>query len=70
MKAEHHLDPINNGMHLLVGRENDCSGSNISQNMVFHAWLLHPPLVVWNDFYKDRFWIIYYFNQFPLALMF
>ena len=58
MKAVHHLDLINNGMHLLVGRENNCSGSNIPQNMVFHAWLPHPPLVVWNGLYKDHIWFI------------
>ena len=53
-------------MHLLVGRENDCSGSNIPQNRVFYAWLSHPPLVVWNDLYKDHIGFIYYFN--PLLL--
>ena len=53
-------------MHLLVGRNNDCSGSNIPQNMVFHDWLPHPPLVVWNDLYKDHIGLIYYFNL-PLS---
>ena len=54
-------------MHLLVGRENDCSGSNIPQNRVFYAWLSHPPLVVWNDLYKDHIGFIYYFNPLHLS---
>ena len=54
-------------MHLLVDRENDCSGSNIPQNKVFNAWLPHSPLVVWNDLYKDHIRFIYYFNLFPLS---
>ena len=29
------LELINTCMHLFVGRENDCSGSNIPQNRVF-----------------------------------
>ena len=66
MKGEYHLELINNCMHLLVGRENDCSGSNIPQNRVFQDWLPHPPLVVWNDLYKDHIWCIYYCNLLPL----
>ena len=54
-------------MHLLVGKENDCSGSNIPQNRVFQDWLPHPPLVVWNDLYKDHIGFIYYFNLLPLS---
>ena len=54
MKDEYHLELINYCMHLLVGRANDCSGSNIPQNRVFQDWLPHPPLVVWNDLYKDH----------------
>ena len=45
MKGKYHLELINNCMHLLVGRENDCSISNIPQNRVFKDWLPHPPLV-------------------------
>ena len=67
MKAGYHLDLINNCMHLLVGRENDCSGSNIPQNRVFHAWLPHLTLIVWNDLYKDHIGFIYYFNLLPLS---
>ena len=67
MKAEYHLELINNCMQLLEGRESDCSGSNIPQNKVFHAWLPHPPLVVWNDLYKDHIGFIYYFNLLPLC---
>ena len=67
MKAGYHLDLINNCMQLLVGRENDWSGSNIKQNRVFHAWLPHPPLEVWNDLYKDHIGCIYYFNLLPLS---
>ena len=67
MKAEYHLELINNCMQLLVGRESDCSGSNIPQNKDFHAWLPHPPLVVWNDLYKDHIGFIYYFNLLPLC---
>ena len=66
MKGEYHLETINNCMHLLVGRENDCSGSNIPQNRVFQDWLPHPPLVVWNDLYKDHIWCIYHCNLLPL----
>ena len=65
MKAKYHLELINTCMHLLVGKENDCSGSNIPQNMVFHNWIPHPPLVVWNDLYKDHIWFIDYFNLLP-----
>ena len=54
LKGEYHLELIKNCMHLLVDRENDCSGSNIPQNRVFQDWLPHPPLVVWNDLYKDH----------------
>ena len=54
-------------MHLLVGRENDCSGSNIPQNRVFQDWLPHPPMVVWNDLYKDQIGFIYFFNLLPLS---
>ena len=54
-------------MHLLVGRENDCSGSNIPQNMVFHAWLPNPLLVVWNYLFKDHIWFSYYFNILPFS---
>ena len=54
-------------MHLLVRRENDGSRSNIPQNRVFQAWLPHPPLVVWNDLYKDHIGFIYYFNLLPLS---
>ena len=50
-------------MHLLVGRENDCSGSNIQQNRIFQDWLPHPLLIVWNDLYK----FIYYLNLLPLS---
>ena len=53
-------------MHLLVGRENDCSGSNIPQNRVFHAWLPHPLLVLWNDLCKDHIGFMYY-NLLPLS---
>ena len=67
MKAEHHLELINSCMHLLVGRENDCSGSNIPQNRGFHAWLPNPPLVVWSDLYKNHIGFIYYFNLLPLS---
>ena len=67
MKGEYHLELINNCMHLLVGRENDCSGSNIPQNRVFRDWLPHPALVVWNDLYKDHIGFIYYFNLLPLS---
>ena len=66
MKSEYHLELINNCLHLLVGRENDCSDSNIPQNRVFQDWLPHPPLVVWNDLYKDHIGFIYYFNLLPL----
>ena len=62
MKGEYHLELINNCMHRLVGRENDCRGSNIPQNRVFHDWFPHPPLVVWNDLYKDH-----YFNLLPFS---
>ena len=54
-------------MHLLVGRENDCSGSNMPQNRVFQDWLPRPPLVVWNDLYKDHIGFIYYLNLLPLS---
>ena len=54
-------------MHLLVGRENDCSGSNIPQKGVFQDWLPHSPLVVWNDVYKDHIEFIYHFNLLPLS---
>ena len=54
-------------MHLLLGRENDCSGSNIPQNRVFQDWSTLPPLVVWNDLYKDHIGFIYYFNLLPLS---
>ena len=67
MKGEYHLELINNCIHLLVGRENDCSGSNIPQNRVFQDWLPHPPLVVRNDLYKDHIGSIYYFNLLPLS---
>ena len=67
MKAEYHLELIYNCMHLLVGRENDYSGSNIPQNRVYRAWLPHPPLVVWNDLYKDHIVFIYYFNLLPFS---
>ena len=67
MKGEYHLELINNCMHLLVGRENDCSGSNIPQNRVFQDLLPHPPLVVWNDLYKSHIGFIYYFNLPPLS---
>ena len=67
MKGEYHLELINNCMHLLVGRENDCSGSNIPQNRGFQDRLPHPPLVVWNDLYKDHIGFIYYFNLLPLS---
>ena len=67
MKGEYHLDLINNCMYLLVGRENDWSGSNIPQIRVFQDWLPHPPLVVWNDLYKDHIGFIYYFNLLPLS---
>ena len=67
MKAGYHLKFINNCMYLLKGRENDCSASNIPQNRGFHAWLPHPPLVVWNDLYKDHIGFIYYFNLLPLS---
>ena len=46
---------------------NDCSGSNIPQNRVFQDLLPHPPLVVWNDLYKDHIGFIYYFNLLPLS---
>ena len=67
MKGEYHLELINNCMHLLVGRENDCSGSNIPQNRVFQDWLPHPPLVVWNNLYKDHIGFIYNFKVLPLS---
>ena len=67
MKGEYHFELINNYMHLLVGRENDCSGSIIPQNRVFQVWLPHPPLVVWNDLYKDHIGFIYYFNLLSLS---
>ena len=67
MKGIYHLELINNCMHILVGRENDCNGSNIPQNRVFQDWLPHPSLVVWNDFYKDHIGFIYYFNLLPLS---
>ena len=67
MKGEYHLEHINNCMHLLVGRENDCSGSNIPRNRVFQDWLPNPPLVVWNDLYKDHIGFIYYLNLLPLS---
>ena len=35
--------------------------------MVFHAWLPHPPLVVWNDLYKDHIWFIYSYNLLPFS---
>ena len=54
-------------MRILVGRENDCSGSNIPQNRVFQDWLPHPPSVVWNDLYKDHIGFIYFFNLLPLS---
>ena len=54
-------------MHLLVDRENDCSGSNIPQNRVFQDWLPYPPLVVWNYLYKDHIGFIYYLNLLPLS---
>ena len=54
-------------MHLLVGRENDCRGSNIPQNRVFHAWLPHSPLVVWNDLHKYHIGFIYYLNLLLLS---
>ena len=54
-------------MHLLVGRENDCSGSNITPNRVFQDWLPHPPLVVLKDLYKDHIGFIYQFNLLPLS---
>ena len=67
MKGEYHLELINNCMHLFLGRENDCSGSNIPQNRDFQDWLPHPPLVVWNDLYKDHIGFIYYFNLLHLS---
>ena len=67
MKGEYHLELINNCMHLLVGRENDCSGSNFPQNRVFQDWLPHPPLVVWNDLYKYHIGFNCYFNLLPLS---
>ena len=67
MKAEYHLELMNNCMHLLVGRESGCSGSNIPQNRVFHAWLPHPPLVVWSYLYKDHIGFIYFFNLLPFS---
>ena len=67
MKGEYHLELINNCMHLLEGRENDYSCSNIPQNRVFKDWLPHPSLVVWNDLYKDYSGFIYYFNILPLS---
>ena len=67
MKGEYHLELINNCMHLLEGRENDCRGSNIPQNRVFQDWIPHPPLVVWNDLSKDHIGFIYYFNLIPLS---
>ena len=67
MKCGYHLELINKCMHLLVGRENDCSGSNIPQNRVFQDWLPHPPLVVWNDLNKDHIGFIYYFHLLPLS---
>ena len=54
-------------MHLLVGRENDCSGSNIPQNRVFQDWLPHPLLIVWNDLYRIILGLFYYFNLHPLS---
>ena len=69
MKAEYHLELINNCMYLLVGRENDCRGSSIPQNRGFHAWLPHPPLVVWNDLYKDHIGFIILIFSFK-AIMF
>ena len=54
-------------MHLLVARKNDCSGSNIPQNRVFQDLLPRPPLVVWNDLYKDHIGFIYFLNILPLS---
>ena len=68
MKDEYHLELINTCVRLLVGRENDCSGSNIPQNRIFHAWLPNPPLVVWNDLYIDHIGFINYFNLLLLSL--
>ena len=67
MKGEYLLELINNCMHLLVDRENDCSGSNSPQNRVFQDWLPIPPLEVWIDLYKDHKGFIYYFNLLPLS---
>ena len=67
MKGEYHSELINNCMYLLVGSENDCSGSNIPQNRVFQDLLPHPPLVVWNNLYKDNIGFIYYFNLLSLS---
>ena len=67
MKGEYNLELSNNCMHLLVGRENDCSASNIPQNRGFQESLPHPTLVVWNDLYKDHIGFIYYFNLLPLS---
>ena len=67
MKGEYNLELINNCMHLLVGRDNDCSGLNIPQNRVFQDLLPHPHLVVWNDLYKDHIGFICYFNLLPLS---
>ena len=67
MKGDYHLKLINNCMHLLVGRGNDCSGLNIPQNRVFQDWLPYPPLVVWNELYKDYIGFIYYYNLLHLS---
>ena len=67
MKGEYRLELINNCMHLLVGRENDCRGSNIPQNRVFQDWLPHSTLVAWSDLYKDHIGFICYFNLLPLS---
>ena len=67
MKGEYRLELINNCMHLLVGRENDCRGLNIPQNRVFQDWLPHSTLVAWSDLYKDHIGFICYFNLLPLS---
>ena len=54
-------------MHLLVGRENDCSGLNIPQNRVFQDRLPHHLWQSGMILYKDCIGFIYYFNLLPLS---
>ena len=52
-------------MHLLVGRENDCSGSKMPKR-AFHTWLLHPPLVVWYDM-REIILCLFIFDLLPFS---